>query len=87
LKYAGDHINLEEEHNFKYKTHMVFVNLSYRAAWMLFVYFLIYWTCFLGDVGKYFNMGDWDYVVNPTSDLDNPIRYESLYVRIKDQKY
>lgn len=87
MKYAGDHINLEEEHNVKYKTHMIFVNLSYRVAFMVFGYFLIYWTFFLGDVGKYFNIADWDHLINPVSDYDNPIRYESLYVMLKPQKY
>jgi hypothetical protein len=61
-KYQGDHYNLEEEHNFKYKTHLAWAWLSYRAAWVLFSYICIYNTFFLGDVGKSFNVGDWDHV-------------------------
>ena len=64
-KYQGDHMNLEEEHNYKYKTHLVFSWLSYRAAWCIFSYIIIYNTFLLGDVGKAFNVGDWDHVITP----------------------
>jgi len=87
LKYAGDHVNLEEEHNGKYKTHMILVNLCYRVGAVLFAYMLFYWSFMLGDLGKSFRTGGWDYAFNPTDDGDNPTRYESLYMMTKPQKY
>ncbi len=66
---------------------MVFVNLSYRVATFVFLYMLFYWSFLLGDVGKAFNTADWDHTFNPTSELDNPTRYESLYLVAKQQKY
>ena len=55
-KYGGDSYGLEEEHNFKYKSHLAFTWLSYRLGWMLFGCFIIYNTFLLGDVNfiKYF---------------------------------
>lgn len=87
FKYAGDHVSLEEEHNGKYKTHMVFVNFSYRFAFFLFSYMLFYWSFFLGEQGKAFRTSDWDHLFNPPSDLDYPTRYESLYLVTKPRKY
>ena len=49
LKFGGDHISLEEEHNTKYKTHVFIMNLSYRVAWFLFGYMLIMGNFLLGD--------------------------------------
>ena len=66
---------------------MYLVNLSYRVAFFLFTYMLFYWSFLLGDVGKAFKTSDWDYTFNPVSDLDNPTRYESLYLVGKTQKY
>ncbi|EGR34649.1 hypothetical protein IMG5_005150 [Ichthyophthirius multifiliis] len=87
IKYAGDHIALEEEHNFKYKTHLSFVYLSYRLAWFLFGMTMIYNTFLLGDIGKTFNIGEWDYPIKPSSERDYATRYESLYVIDKFQKW
>lgn len=86
-KYSGDHISLEEEHNFKYKSHLVFVWLSYRLAWMLFAYCLVYNSILLGDIGKSFNVGEWDHLVKLNSDNDYPTRYESLYLVDKPTKF
>ncbi|KRX06922.1 hypothetical protein PPERSA_07085 [Pseudocohnilembus persalinus] len=86
-KWGGDSYGLEEEHNFKYKSHLLFTWLSYRLGWTLFVYFIIYNTFLLGDVGKAFNVGDWDHLVRPASDNDYPTRYESMYIVDKPQKW
>ena len=87
IKYAGDHISLEEEHNVKYKTHLSFVFLSYRLAWVLFAYVLIYNHFFLGNIGKSFNVGEWDHRLRPSSERDYPTRYESLYILDRTQKW
>ena len=65
----------------------MFVWLSYRIAWMLFGYFVLYNTALLGDVGKCFNVGDWDHPIRPASDNDYPTRYESLYLVDKPTKW
>jgi hypothetical protein len=52
LKYASDHIILEEEHSMNYKSHMLLVNVMYRSAWFLFGYILIWNAFLLGDPGK-----------------------------------
>ncbi|KAL4460983.1 hypothetical protein ABPG74_016455 [Tetrahymena malaccensis] len=87
IKYAGDHISLEEEHNVKYKTHLSFVYLSYRLAWVLFAYVLIYNHFLLGDLGKTFNVGEWDHRIKQSADKDYPTRYESLYILDRTQKW
>lgn len=66
---------------------MLFVNFSYRVAVVFFTYMCFYWSFMLGDLGKSFKTSDWDHLVNPTSDGDNPSRYESLYIVSKPQKY
>ena len=86
-KYGGDHIALEEEHNFRYKSHLAFTWLSYRACWMLFAYFMVYNTFLLGDVGKSFNVGEWNHPIFPNSENDYPTRYESLYLVDKPTKW
>jgi len=86
-KYGGDHISLEEEHNFKYKTHLAFTWFSYRLAWFLFGYCCVYNTLLLGDLGKAFNIGEWDHRIKPSSDNDYPTRYESMYIVDKTLKW
>jgi hypothetical protein len=86
-KSSGDHISLEEEHNFKYKTHMIFTNFSYRFAWFLFFYSIAYVQFLLSEPGKIFNFAEWDHLVNPSSNDDYPTRYERFYVVDKPQKY
>mmetsp|Transcript_57899 Transcript_57899/g.87288 ORF Transcript_57899/g.87288 Transcript_57899/m.87288 type:complete len:99 (-) Transcript_57899:50-346(-) len=87
LKFAGDHINLEEEHNGRYKTHPLFTFFSYRLSWALMIYFWIYLSHYLGDAGHAFNIAEYDHLVNPSLDSDYPTRYESLYMVDKPQKY
>ena len=84
---SGDHINLEEEHNIKYKTHMAFVNFSYRLAWFFFGYVTIYASFFLGEQGHIFNVADYDHLMNPSSNDDFPTRYEKLYISERPMKY
>jgi hypothetical protein len=86
-KYGGDSYGLEEEHNFKYKSHLFFTWFSYRFAWICFAYVVIYNTFFLGDVGKSFNVGDWDHRIRSSSDNDYPTRYEALYQTDKTMKW
>ena len=78
-KFAGDHISLEEEHNTKYKTHIVLMNVQYRVAWFLFVYMIVYGFCLLGDPALVMTFGQWDLPTLPSNDDDIHTRYESLY--------
>eukprot|EP01017_Pseudomicrothorax_dubius_P024056 TRINITY_DN255_c0_g1_i1.p1 TRINITY_DN255_c0_g1~~TRINITY_DN255_c0_g1_i1.p1 ORF type:complete len:134 (+),score=39.01 TRINITY_DN255_c0_g1_i1:163-564(+) len=86
-KFSADHINLEEEHNFKYKTHLSFVWVSYRLAWIFFTYFCLYTVAFLGDQGRAFNVAEYDHLVNPTAENDFPARYERFYLVDRPMKY
>jgi len=86
-KFSGDHINLEEEHNYKYKTHMMFVNFSYRGAWFLTAYMLVYIVGFLHEPGKIFNTAEMDYPINPSPNEEYPTRYERFYLTDRIQKY
>ena len=44
-------ISLEEEHSYKYKTHLFLMNVSYRFGWFFFVYFIIFASFYLTDIG------------------------------------
>ena len=86
-KFAGDHINLEEEHNVKYKTHMFLVNFNYKFAWFLTFYAMVYTGMALGEQGRAFNVKDIDIPVNPSGDNEFPTRYERFYAVDRPQKY
>ena len=66
---------------------MLFTNFSYRFAWFLFFYSIVYVQFMLNDPGKVFNIADWDHLVNPSSNDDYPIRYERYYLVDKPMKY
>eukprot|EP00331_Platyophrya_macrostoma_P016115 CAMPEP_0176467504 /NCGR_PEP_ID=MMETSP0127-20121128/38499_1 /TAXON_ID=938130 /ORGANISM="Platyophrya macrostoma, Strain WH" /LENGTH=129 /DNA_ID=CAMNT_0017860819 /DNA_START=27 /DNA_END=412 /DNA_ORIENTATION=- len=80
IRTAGDHINLEEEHNTKYKTHTSFYLFSYRFSVFLAFYMMVYTGMFLGEQGYIFNQKEFDYLVNPSPDNEYPTRYERFYV-------
>ncbi len=48
---------MEEEHNTKYKTHVIYMNLTYRVAWFLFGYMLLVGFTGLGDLSQVFTTG------------------------------
>ncbi len=84
---AGDHMSLEEEHCLKYKTPTFIMNFSYRFSIVLMIYILFYCNCLLGFPERIFNMHDFDYRTQPTSEGDNFPRYESMYVIYHPPKY
>jgi len=50
--YAGNHMTVEEDHNWNYKTPWWFVTLNYTLAWWTSGYVLLISVLFLGDLGK-----------------------------------
>jgi hypothetical protein len=78
---------LEEEHNFKYKTHMLITNFSYRMAWFCFGYMVVALSFFLSEPARITVVADWDHLVNPSTNDDYPVRYERFYVVDKPMKY
>lgn len=76
---AGDHMNLEEDHCLKYKTPIWVMNLNYRLSWLFMLYIVVYCNFLLGTPEKIFNMHDFDYKTQPTSEGESPVRYESIY--------
>lgn len=87
MKYSADHINLEEEHNVKYKTPMFFVNLSYRFALFLSFYMIVYTSFYLDDVGKVFIQNEHSYAASTHNNQDVAARYEKVYVKGKLSSY
>ena len=84
---GGDHLNLEEEHTWRYRTPVSMINLMIRLSVFGFFYMILYNQLFLNDQGKIWNIQDLDYLINPSSMNDYPMRYESMYIVGKDMKY
>mmetsp|Transcript_12751 Transcript_12751/g.10897 ORF Transcript_12751/g.10897 Transcript_12751/m.10897 type:complete len:136 (-) Transcript_12751:156-563(-) len=87
LKFAADHISLEEEHSGKYKTPMFFVNISYRLAIFLMFYMIWYTSFYLDDVGRVFSIARHDYNARRKMTKDKPVRYEKVYRTIRPIRY
>lgn len=77
-KYMCDTLNTEEDHSFKHKTPIWFVNTSHRLAWSLTIYYFLYQMVFLGKQHKIFNLVEKNPGGAPDSNL--PYRYEDVYV-------